>query len=58
MAKGGDTVWLPAASVTRSSSVRLPAIAVGAAIASFVRSGHGRGRVKSHRVLASEAVSL
>ena len=48
-AKGVETVWLPPASVTRSSSVRLPAIAGDAAIVSFFRSGHGRGLVKSQR---------
>ena len=58
MAKGGDTVWLPAASVTRSSSVRLPAIAGEAAIVSFLRSGHGRGLVKSQRAFWAVAVAV
>ena len=56
-AKGGETVWLPAASVTRSSSVRLPAIAGEAAIVSFLRSGHGRGLVKSQRAFWAVGVA-
>jgi len=44
-ANGGDTVWLPAESVTRSSSVRRPAIAGEAAIVSAFRSGQGFVRV-------------
>jgi hypothetical protein len=44
-ANGDDTVWLPALSVTRTISVRRPAIAVGAAMVAFLRSGQGFGRV-------------
>ena len=42
---GALTVVSPPASVTRRISVRWPAIGVGAAIVSFLTSGHGRGRV-------------
>jgi hypothetical protein len=48
-ANGVETVWLPAASVTRTSSVRLPAMAGDGARVSFLRSGQGRGFVKLQR---------
>lgn len=57
-ANGAETVWLPAASVTRRSSVRLPAMAGDAAMVSFLRSGQGLGFVKLQRVFWMVAVAL